>query len=339
MNIFNSNQDLFQKTTKDLYFNPEFKCNPRQMFIYENIGFSARINNCLDRLLFIPERKWDIVYGTGEFLWYITGSDSLDFISYYAPSYDRFSDDNETLYGAYGKRIFKNNKNDNDSFHIENGIGSVIRKLRLDPDSRQAIALIWQKKDMHVNETKDLPCTINLQFLIRDNKLHMITNMRSNDVWLGSTNDIYCFTLIQELVASELGIDLGFYQHNSGSMHLYEKNIEKIKSCENSIFSNYDSLPMKKIDSFKDQIKYLINYEKKLRTSDKEIHYKECFNKKVLNELSDGITDLMHILYYGKIRKLYKKQQKELFYNKLNETFEKIKDIAIKKCISIYEEL
>ena len=44
------------------------------------------------------------------------------------------------------------------------------------------------------------------KFLIRDNKLNMITTMRSNDIYLGFTYDVFIFTLMQEILANELGM-------------------------------------------------------------------------------------------------------------------------------------
>jgi len=55
--------------------------------------------------------------------------------------------------------------------------------------------------------------------------------MRSNDVWLGMPYDIWCFTCIQILIAQELGVEVGSYIHQPGSLHLYEKNWEKAREC------------------------------------------------------------------------------------------------------------
>lgn len=338
MNIFNSGQDLFHKTIKKLFTNPEYICKPRNMMIREDLGFSARIKNPLDRLVFIPERHWDIVYGLGEFIWYITGSNNLDFISYYAPSYTRFSDNKKTLYGAYGPRLIESYENSCSLHHTESSIRSIIRKLRIDPDSRQAISLIWREPDMHVWNTKDLPCTVALQFFIRKNMLCMITTMRSNDIWLGVTNDIFCFTMIQELIASELGIKIGFYQHNAGSMHLYDNVTEKIRKHE-GFFKECHSFPMTKIENFHEQIRYLIRYEKATRESEIEIDQKSFFNKTVNNRLSTQIKDLMLILYYGKIRKLYSENDKNKYSDLYkNIIMKEIKDSAIARCIQSYEK-
>lgn len=55
----------------------------------------------------------------------------------------------------------------------------------------------------------------------------MLTSMRSNDAWLGLPHDIFTFTMLQELVARSLSIELGEYKHAVGSLHLYDKDHEK----------------------------------------------------------------------------------------------------------------
>ena len=62
---------------------------------------------------------------------------------------------------------------------------------------------IFDAKDLLNFQHKDIPCTVSLQFLIRENKLHLFVNMRSNDVFLGLPHDIFCFTMIQEIIANQ----------------------------------------------------------------------------------------------------------------------------------------
>jgi thymidylate synthase len=49
--------------------------------------------------------------------------------------------------------------------------------------------------------------------------------MRSNDVFLGLPYDVFNFTMLQELMAVELGIELGSYIHFAASLHLYETDV------------------------------------------------------------------------------------------------------------------
>jgi len=53
--------------------------------------------------------------------------------------------------------------------------------------------------------------------------------MRSNDVMLGFGYDIFSFTMLQEMMAIELGVELGWYQHVVGSLHAYERDRKRIE--------------------------------------------------------------------------------------------------------------
>src|SRR5690348_7398962 len=53
------------------------------------------------------ETKGTIYSGLGELLWYLAGTDALDFIYYYAPRYEENSVDGATVHGAYGPRLLR----------------------------------------------------------------------------------------------------------------------------------------------------------------------------------------------------------------------------------------
>jgi hypothetical protein len=67
--------------------------------------------------------------------------------------------------------------------------------------------------------------------MILEDKLCMIANMRSNDVWLGLPYDVFVNTSIQRFVASVLGVQPGWYQHQVADLHLYGKNYEAAKEA------------------------------------------------------------------------------------------------------------
>ena len=72
----------------------------------------------------------------------------------------------------------------------------------------------------------DTPCTLNIVFNITNNKLNMSVQMRSNDLWYGFCNDQYCFSKLQELVATTLHKEVGWYHHFVNNLHLYEKHLK-----------------------------------------------------------------------------------------------------------------
>lgn len=152
----------------------------------------------------------------GELLWYLSRENRLEFIRYYINKYVEDSDDGATIRGGYGPRIFAQRGNDQ--------LKQVADTLRALPDSKRAVIQIFAAGDI-AERYKEVPCTCTLQFLVRRQKLHMITTMRSNDVHKGLPHDVFCFTMLQEIMARMLGVQLGRYRHFVGSLHLYESDV------------------------------------------------------------------------------------------------------------------
>lgn len=214
----------------------------------EIIGFQATLTHPIYNILFVPQRKFSLSYACAEMLWYLSGTDKIDMIQNYAPQYEKFAE-NGVAYGAYGARWSKNPGfmqekdltikeitmsgfgHDTDLEPFKNQLTALIQLLKIDPNTRQAILTMWDSGDLiHtiLKDHKDLPCTLSLIFFVRNNKLHLVTTMRSNDAWLGLPYDVFCFTTLQRIIAVELGLGLGTYIHQAGSEHIYSRNQEKI---------------------------------------------------------------------------------------------------------------
>jgi len=158
-------------------------------------------------------RNMSMRYAVGELLWYLSGNNKLDAIKRYSKAWESLSDDGETVNSAYGYRIFEQFGFDQWEY--------VKDLLKKDPNTRQAVIHI---KDASNKPTKDTPCTVSLQFLLRNGQLNLTTYMRSNDIWLGFPYDVFSFTCMQIIMAFELGVEIGEYTHIAGSLHLYTRN-------------------------------------------------------------------------------------------------------------------
>lgn len=171
------------------------------------------------------EKKGTLFSCMGEFLWYLAGSNKVDFIKYYIQDYGAYSDDGKTIYGAYGPRLFGLKG-------TINQVQNVIDTLRANSASRRAVIQLFHGEDLAENlETRraDLPCTCTLQFVVRSNQLHALVMMRSNDAFLGLPHDVFAFTMLQELIARSLGVEVGHYKHAVGSLHMYTRNTKEIQ--------------------------------------------------------------------------------------------------------------
>jgi thymidylate synthase len=180
----------------------------------ELFGVLLKISNPRARLS-RTEKKGRPFGCLGELLWYLAGSNKLRFIKYYLPRYADDSEDGRTIYGGYGPRLF--------DMYGFNQVKNVLALLRQRPSSRRAVIQLFDAKDI-ARHRKEIPCTCTLQIVMRRNRLHMIASMRSNDVFLGLPNDVFAFTMMQELFARALNVELGTYKHVVGSLHLYDRD-------------------------------------------------------------------------------------------------------------------
>ena len=196
-----------------------YSIGPKKGPAVELVGVCMKLTNPRARLSRTASRGM-VFSSLGELAWYLSKTNNLEQIRYYINRYGDYSDDNVTLYGGYGPRLFA---------YKERNLFQEIRKMLDDhPQSRQALLPIFSPEDLGV-KTKDLPCTSSLQFFVRKRRLHMTVYMRSNDVFLGMPPDVFCFTMLQELMARSLGLELGNYTHMVGSLHLYEVDRHKAK--------------------------------------------------------------------------------------------------------------
>lgn len=101
-------------------------------------------------------------------------------------------------------------------------VQNVIKTLTESPDSRRAMIVLWDPVRDNDPGHQDYPCTIAINFRIRDHKLNMTVTMRSNDIWRGASSDFIQFSLLHLTVAAALNIEPGTYTHQAHSMHLYD---------------------------------------------------------------------------------------------------------------------
>lgn len=178
----------------------------------ELLGYSFVLESPRDRAVSFRSRKLNLPFAVANCIWTLAGSDNLKFISFYNERGEQFSDDKETLSGAHGKRLL-------DTDGIDQ-IAGIIRRIRTDPYTRRATAVIYHPIDA-LSSSRDIPCPIAIQFFQRGGKLHAVTYMRSQSAAMVLPYDLFVFTFIQEAIAVELGLDVGLYYHICGSFHYY----------------------------------------------------------------------------------------------------------------------
>lgn len=293
MMIYNSLNEAYNNVLYDILVFGD-RTSPRGRETKELLGYSFTITNPRDRLVFSENRKLNLFFCIGNFLWVMSKSNKLDYIKYYNPRGVNFSHDGEILPGAYGKRIF-----DIDGV---NQYEQCIKELKIDPDSRRAIISIHLPQH-DWRGYLDTPCTSDFQLFIRNGKLHMINHMRSQSAAMVMPYDIFLMTMIQEYMALELGVELGYYQHICNSIHYFREEEEFV---EKIIEEKTTSIEMPKMDNITD-LKEVLKLERELRLN---IH-----NPKDKINLSPYWTLISSVLV---IKRLIENNNKE-YKNRLDE--------------------
>lgn len=209
---FNNAQEAFEYLYDDIQENGIDFDNTKALF---NVGFY--IEDPTENRIDTKYRKWSEVYANAEWQWYLSGN----------PNIDKLGD----IYGKVPK-IWKRMANEDNEVNSNYGyqwmryaqLDNIIDLLKVEPNTRKAAISIYDGKEINQYHY-DTPCTYAVQFTIIDNKLCMSVYMRSNDLWYGFCNDQYQFSMLQQKVAQELNIPIGWYYHHAHNLHLYNDKL------------------------------------------------------------------------------------------------------------------
>ena len=170
----------------------------------------------LERCLVLPKRNNNIFATIAETMWVLSGRSDLDFLGQYLKRAHEFSDDGRTWRAGYGGRLRNWNGIDQ--------LSQVRKILASDFNSRRAVISLFDP-DRDFVESNDIPCNNWLHFMCRDGKLHLNVAARSTDiVWGFSGINAFEWSILQEIMAYWLGIEVGSFGFFTSSLHIYERH-------------------------------------------------------------------------------------------------------------------
>jgi thymidylate synthase len=219
-------------------------------------AYSFRITHPSASLIFSPARSIRLAYCLGSLIWSLNGSDNLEEIAYYNPRGREFSDDGVHLSGAFGKRLLNYDGQ-------LNQIDYVVEQLKHDPATRRAVALILAPAD-NATKSREYPCAVSIQYLLRGGRLHSITYMRSQSAAMVLPYDVFLFCSIQCLIAQRIGVETGHYHHFSGSFHMY---LDEINLAQAVLREEIKSLDVRNLFGSPFQLTELKELERSIRTA------------------------------------------------------------------------
>ena len=130
--------------------------------------------------------------------------------------------------------------------------------------------------------------------------------MRSSDLVFGLSYDVPAFTIMQELMAIELGVELGEYIHVSNSLHVYERHFgmlekmveeEQVQSARSRL-GDRGSMPA--ITDLPDTTA-LHFYERRIQECDNSGSMKQIISE-AENNMSDFWIDMLKIVAFHRCK-------------------------------------
>lgn len=184
----------------------------------DHIGIT--MSHPAERVLMIPGRKNNLAAQIAETMWVLAGRNDVGWLAHYLPRAPDYSDDGTTWRGGYGPRIR--------SWYGEvDQLAYAIDTLKEHSLSRQAVIGIYNPK-VDTQPGKDIPCNDFIIFSNRFGVLDMNVTIRSNDaIWGWSGINVFEWSMVQEVVAVCLGIEVGSLHFNIASFHVYEPHWNK----------------------------------------------------------------------------------------------------------------
>jgi len=214
-------QAIFVDLMNELCYNPEYTTPTTK----EGLGVSIELTNIENNVVTNKARQFNLEYAKTFFAYVLSGESpdvyrkSLVDLNQKAADYLVEFEGRNTQYGP----------------RIHAQLPEILAELRADVNTRRASILILDAEDRLLLNAKqagkttiEYPCTTALHFSIRDNKLNLVTQMRSQSACIVLCYDLFNWTNLMQYMTTELqktypNLKAGTLHHNMSSCHYYHR--------------------------------------------------------------------------------------------------------------------
>ena len=168
------------------------------------------VKKAIDELLWIWQKKSNNVNDLNSHIW------------------DQWADEDGSIGKAYGYQMQKkyNFKIGSEIKNIDQ-VDYVLELLKNNPSSRRIMTNIFchdELKDMNLE-----PCAFGTQWLVKEGKLHLILNQRSQDMLAANGWNTMQYAALLHMFAQCSGLEVGTLTHNIGDCHIYDRHIPLVE--------------------------------------------------------------------------------------------------------------
>ena len=174
------------------------------------------VKNAIDEILWIWQKKSNKVSELNSHIW------------------DQWAGKDGTIGKAYGYQLAKKYEfKTREGIFVFDQVDYILYLLKHDPANRRIMTNIFNHEDL-----KDMnlePCAYGTQWLVKEGKLHLILNQRSQDMLTANGWNVMQYAALQYMFAQCAGLEVGTLTHNIGDCHIYDRHVplvEKLLAAE-----------------------------------------------------------------------------------------------------------
>ncbi len=189
-------------------------------------------------LLTTKKMEWNSLLN--EVLWYLSGEHHIKNLREKTKIWNSWADEEGRLQTAYGRfwRRFpvpeknavldgevyvdeKNpfvNKEKNGSLSFDQ-IAWVINEIKTNPYSRRLVISAWHPANAAISKLP--PCHYTFTFNVSNGKLNCHLTQRSGDIALGIPFNLAAYSLLTQVIAQQVNLQLGYFAHSIVDAHIY----------------------------------------------------------------------------------------------------------------------
>ncbi len=159
-----------------------------------------------------------------ELIWYLSGEDHIRNLRNKTKIWDAWADEDgnlDTAYGYYWRRFPSATRGPDGEWQVRevDQIRYVIDTLKTNPNSRRMVVTAWEPGNAHTSKLP--PCHYTYAFNVTGGKLCCHLHQRSGDVALGIPFNLACYATLTQMIAQEVGLQVGTFSHTIVDAHVY----------------------------------------------------------------------------------------------------------------------
>ena len=174
------------------------------------------VKNAIDEILWIWQKKSNKISDLHSHIW------------------DQWANAEGTIGKAYGYQLGKKYEfKTKEGIKLMDQVDYVLYLLKHDQSSRRIMTNIFNHEELKDMELE--PCAYGTQWLVKEGKLHLILNQRSQDMLTANGWNLMQYAALQYMFAQLSGLEVGTLTHNIGDCHIYDRHIplvEKLLEAE-----------------------------------------------------------------------------------------------------------